>query len=359
MIKDRMNLDKIKELNIIHLDMDAFYAAVEEKDDPLLRGYPVIVGSMSNSGVVTTANYEARKFGIHSAMPGFQARVRCPHGIYLRPRMNRYREVSEQIFSILHEYTEKVEKISVDEAYLDIKNVDINPIKTIEKIKKRVYREIGLTMSIGLSYNKFLAKLASDWNKPDGVTIIDRKSIDTILPPLEIKKVHGIGPKSEKRLNNIGIYTIRDLLQLEEDFLTDLLGKSGSEIYYRIRGEDNREIDTCRERKSIGVERTFHNDTSEIEVLKKHLKNFSYQLSEELIKKELHSRTITVKVKDEKFKSQTRSRTLSTHICDKDEIYEIGCDLLDEIEINKRIRLLGVSGSNLISRDLKQLSLFD
>lgn len=356
---DRMDFEKSKDLNIIHLDMDAFYAAVEEKDDSILKGHPVIVGGMSKHGIVTTANYEARKFGIHSAMPAFQARAQCPHGIYIKPRMERYRQVSREIFDVLYEYTDRIEKISVDEAYLDIKEIKGHPIKTIKKIKKRVYEEIGLTMSIGLSYNKFLAKLASDWNKPDGITIIDKASLSTMLPPLSIKKVHGIGPKSEKKLNNIGIYNIGDLLQLEENFLIELFGKAGREIYFRIRGEDDREIDTSRERKSIGIERTFEIDTDDKTTLNSYLRDFSNQLSEELIKKKLHSRTIIVKIKDEKFRSQTRSRTLTTHTDDRDQIYEVGCSLLNEIEIDKKIRLLGITGSNLISKDLKQLSLFD
>lgn len=349
----------MEELNIIHVDMDAFYAAVEEYDEPKLRGKPVIVGGLSNQGVVTTANYEARKYGVHSAMPIFMAKKKCPHGSFVPGRMKRYQEVSREVFKTLYEFTDLVEQVSIDEAYLDISNINMKSMEIVEKIKRRVKKETGLTMSIGISYNKFLAKLASDWNKPDGVTIISPDMVPEILLPLPIKKVHGIGPKSEERLNNIGVYTIEDLLRLSEEFLVDLFGKSGRETYNRIRGIDFREIDTCRERKSLGIERTFNEDTKDINLLKQYLKSYSIALAYELEKKKIHTRTIIVKVKDSKFKIQTRSKTLSNHIRSSEEIYEIGESLLDEINIRENIRLLGITATNLISLDLEQLSLFD
>lgn len=351
--------ETIKKLHILHVDMDAFYAAVEEVDDPYLRGKPVIVGGLSSHGVVTTANYAAREYGVHSAMPAFKAKKLCPHGFYLRPRMNRYRSVSRKIFDILYEFTEVIEKVSVDEAYLDISNIKENPLKVVKEIKKRVLNETGLTMSIGLSYNKFLAKLASDWNKPNGFKYITEDMVPEILLELSIREVHGIGRKSAKKLEDIGIYTIEDLLSLDEDFLTEMFGKSGREIYLRIRGIDEREVDVDRERKSIGIERTFDQETDDVEELKGYLKDFSKKLSLELNKKQVNARTIVVKVKDEEFKTQTRSKTLVNHINSYEEIYEIAEMLFEEIEINKKIRLLGVSGGNLLSANLEQLSLFN
>lgn len=349
----------MEKLKIIHVDMDAFYAAVEEYDNPDLRGKPVIVGGLSDQGVVTTANYEARKYGVHSAMPIFMARKKCPGGSFVAGRMKRYQEVSRKVFKNLYEFTDLIEQISIDEAYLDISKINMEPLQVVEKIKERVMESTGLTMSIGISYNKFLAKLASDWNKPNGVKIISSDMVPEILLPLPVKAVHGIGPKSAKKLNNIGVYKIEDLLRLEEDFLVELFGKSGRETYNRIRGIDPREIDTCRERKSLGIERTFREQTKDIDLLKSYLKSFSAQLALELENKRIHSRTIIVKIKDKNFRTQTRSKTLTSHISSQEEIFEIGISLLDEIEIKEKIRLLGITAANLISLDLEQLSLFD
>lgn len=352
-------MSKVEDLNIIHVDMDAFYAAVEEHDNPELRGKPVIVGGLSNQGVVTTANYQARKYGVHSAMPIFMAKQRCPGGIYVPGKMKRYQEVSREVFKILYEFTDLIEQVSIDEAYLDISKINMKPLEVVEEIKKRVFSSTGLTMSIGISYNKFLAKLASDWNKPNGVKVITSDMVPEILLPLPVKAVHGIGPKSAKRLNNIGVYKIEDLLRLSEDFLIELFGKSGRETYNRIRGIDHREIDLCRERKSLGIERTFNEKTNDIDILKSYLKSFSSQLAFELENKRIHTKTIIVKIKDEKFRTQTRSKTLTNHISSEEEIFEIGESLLDEIKIIKNIRLLGITAANLISLDLEQLSLFD
>ncbi len=349
----------MEQLNIIHVDMDAFYAAVEEQDNPELIGKPVIVGGRSDQGVVTTANYQARKFGVHSAMPIFMARQRCPGGIYVPVRMERYQEVSRRVFKTLHSFTDLIEKISVDEAYLDISQINMEPMEVVKEIKEKVLKETGLTMSVGISYNKFLAKLASDWNKPDGVKIITSNMLPKILLPLPVKVVHGIGPKSAKKLNNIGVYKIEDLLRLSEEFLVELFGKSGRETYNRIRGIDHRKINTSRERKSLGIERTFDERTNNIEILKKYLKSFSSQLALELKEKNIHTKTIIVKVKDDQFITQTRSKTLCNHISSKKEIFEIGESLLDDIEINGNIRLLGITAANLISLDLEQLSFFD
>lgn len=351
-------IDNINDLNIIHVDMDAFYASVEEHDNPKLKGLPVIVGGLSNRGVVTTANYHARQYGVHSAMPIFMAKKKCPHGCYIPGRMQRYQEVSKEVFAILNGYTDLIEKVSIDEAYLDISNIRKDPIEIGKEIKEDILNQTGLTMSVGISYNKFLAKLASDWNKPSGIKVISRDMIPNILKPLSIKEVHGLGPKSCKKLRNIGIYTIGDLLETSQEFLIEMLGKSGVEVYDRIRGIDNRVVNTTRERKSLGIERTFK-DTKDKGQLKRYIRVFSTELSDELQVKRIHGRTITLKIKDENFKVHTRSKTLATHINSFEDIFDVAKKLLNEIDIIFNIRLIGLTASNLISSDLKQLSLFD
>ncbi|MFA5523048.1 MAG: DNA polymerase IV [Tissierellales bacterium] len=353
------DLTLIDKLNIIHVDMDAFYASVEEHDNPKLKGHPVIVGGISNHGIVTTANYIARKFGIHSAMPIFMAKQRCPKGYFLPVRMERYKEVSRKIFEILQEFTYLVEPLSIDEAFLDVTDVNRNPIKISEEIKHRVMRDTGLTLSVGISYNKFLAKLASDWDKPNGLKVITEDMMPNILLPLPVKSVYGIGAKSTKRLNNIGIYTVEDLMRLSEVFLTEFFGKNGSEIYNRIRGIDPRKVITTYERKSLGTETTFSDYTKDKEVLKRFLHDFSLELELSLENRNLQARTITLKIKDINFKTRTKSKTLNNYICSFEDILEVAVYLLDEIVIEYDIRLIGLTVSNLETLKLEQLSLFD
>lgn len=343
----------------MHIDMDAFYASVEERDNPQLKGLPVIVGGTSNHGIVTTANYIARKYGIHSAMPVFIAKRKCPNGVFLPVRMKRYKEVSKQVFNILYGITDLVEPLSIDEAYLDISQVDADPLDIAREIKEKVMEETGLTLSIGISYNKFLAKLASDWNKPNGIKVITEDMIPNILLPLPVKSIYGIGKKSAKKLNNLGIYIVEDLMSLSEEFLIELFGKMGKEIYDRIRGIDDRVVNTSREIKSIGAESTFPKDTKDMEVLKTYLSEFSEEIAGSLIKNKLQARTITLKIKDENFVQHTKSKTLIDYISSADEILEVAFSLLEEIEINRNLRLIGLTALNLISLELKQLSLFD
>ncbi|MDY0234964.1 MAG: DNA polymerase IV [Gudongella sp.] len=344
-------------LKFLHLDMDAFFAAVEERDNPELKGHPVIVGGRSNSGIVTTCNYIAREYGIHSAMPIFMAKERCPHGIYVSGRMDRYREVSKEVFRVLRTITPIIEPLSIDEAYMDISGFDKTPEEISDRIKKMIYDETGLTLSIGVSYNKFLAKLASDWNKPDGFMKITEDMMPELLFPFSVGKVYGIGRKSKERLNQIGIYTIEELHSLSKELLIDLFGKSGNEIYNRIRGIDNREIQVTRIRKSMGVERTFR-ATRDKKILLEKLLDYSIELSNDLSTRNLHGRTLSVKIKDEDFEIHTKSRTFVHYIWEEDEIYELSSMLFSEMEWNKGLRLLGVSISNLMDRDLTQLSFF-
>jgi DNA polymerase IV len=358
-IKTLLKLYQGEILNIIHIDMDAFYASVEERDNPKLKGHPVIVGGSKNYGIVTTANYEARKFGIHSAMPIFMAKSKCPHGIFIPTHMKKYQKASKEVFNILYKFTKLVEPVSIDEAYLDISDIAMTPIEIAEKIKKDVFASTGLTLSIGISYNKFLAKIASDWNKPNGIKIINRDMIPDILMPLSISKVHGIGRKTARRLNNIGIYKVKDLYRLSEDFLVELFGKSGNEIYNRIRGIDNRELNLQRERKSLGVESTFSDHTKDSSILKLYLKNFSKEIAKDLEKEKLQGRTITLKIKYVDFKSHTKSRTYPEDIYRFEDIYRMSKILLDEINLKREIRLIGLTISKLSSLYMKQISFYD
>lgn len=344
---------------ILHVDMDAFFASVEQLDNKELRGKPVIVGGVSERGVVSTCSYEARKYGIHSAMPVFIARKLCPQGIYLRTRMFRYKQVSEQVFNILKDVTEIIEPLSIDEAYLDITNSRFKSgIEAANYIKSRVLREVGLTISIGISYNKFLAKLASDWNKPNGIKIITRDMIPEILLPFPVSKIYGLGKKSVEKLNNMGIFTVKDLYEMPKEFYVEYLGKYGLEIYDRIRGIDNREVEVQRDRKSYGRERTLKIDTKEKEDLLEYLYDFSKEISNQLIRQNLEGKTITVKYKTEDFQSHTRSKTLNFYTNNFQDIYNVCEEILNNEEISESIRLIGVTVSSFKENTVQQLTLF-
>ena len=343
------------ERKIIHVDMDAFFASVEVLDNKILKGKPVIVGGTSERGVVATCSYEARKFGVHSAMPVFMAKEKCPNGIFLPTRHYRYKEVSNKIFDIFFDITPLVEPLSIDEAYLDITNVDRNPLDIVKEIKSRVKNEIGLTLSIGFSYNKFLSKLASDWNKPNGFKLITKDMIPQILFPLPINKVYGLGSKSVKKLNNIGIFNIEELYNLPLDMFQNYFGRFGIEIYERIRGIDNREVKISRERKSIGKERTLKKDTSNKEELKEYIKIFSSEIEEVLKSKNLSGRTLTLKIKTINFESHTKSKTLNNYINSKDQIYLESYEILKGLNLESDIRLIGLTLSSLKENTIKQL----
>lgn len=344
---------------ILHVDMDAFFASVEQLDNKSLKGKPVIVGGVSERGVVSTCSYEARKYGIHSAMPIFIARKLCPHGIYVRTRMFRYKEVSRKVFDILREVTEVIEPLSIDEAYLDITNSRFKSgMEAAKYIKYRVFKEVGLTISIGISYNKFLAKLASDWNKPNGIKIITKDMIPNILLPFPISKIHGLGKKSAEKLNNIGIYTVKDLYDMPKEFYIEYLGKYGLEIYDRIRGIDTREVEVERDRKSYGRERTLKSDTNDKDELLQYLMDFSKEISEQLVRLNIEGKTITVKYKTESFQSHTRSKTLNFYTNNFNDIYRICEEILNNEEIKENIRLIGVTVSSFKESSIEQLTLF-
>lgn len=344
---------------ILHVDMDAFFAAVEQKDNPSLRGKPVIVGGTSERGVVSTCSYEARKYGVHSAMPVFLARSKCPMGIFVPVRHWRYKEISNKVFEIFREVTSKIEPLSIDEAFLDITDSEFRSGEEAARyIKDRVRKQLGLTLSIGISYNKFLAKLASDWNKPNGIMIITKEMIPDILMPLSISKVFGLGKKSVAKLNNMGIFTIEDLYQLPKEFFGETMGKMGLEVYDRIRGIDNREVVSTRERKSVGKERTLREDTMDKEELLEYLKEFSKEVSDILISKNVTGRTVVLKYKTADFESHTRSRTLKEYISSASEIYEVVKELLLAEELKEEVRLIGVTVSSFKETKVEQLTLF-
>ncbi|MDI6600627.1 MAG: DNA polymerase IV [Thermoanaerobacteraceae bacterium] len=343
--------------SIIHVDMDAFFASVEQLDNPELKGKPVIVGGISGRGVVSTASYEARKYGVHSAMPMYQARALCPEGIFLPVRHGRYREVSSSIFEILHRYTDVIEPLSIDEAYLDVTGK--NAVEMAKSIKGEVFEKTSLTVSAGVSYNKFLAKLASDWNKPDGLMVITEDMVPEILKPLPVRKVYGIGEKSAEKLNSIGIYTVDDLLHLTREQLINLFGKFGSEIYDLIRGIDDRPVETSSETKSMGRETTLDRDTMDKAELKKYVTEFSRELADSLKRHGLYAKTVTVKYKTSDFKTYTRSRTVDDLISSEKDIAGLACKIIDAMELHEPIRLIGVSVSNLTEEGPRQLSIFD
>ena len=344
---------------ILHVDMDAFFASVEQKDNPKLRGKPVIVGGISERGVVSTCSYEARKYGVHSAMPCFIARNKCPMGIFVPVRYWRYKEVSNMIFDIFKEVTDIIEPLSIDEAFLDITESKFKNGKDAALyIKRRVKDELGLTLSIGISYNKFLAKLASDWNKPNGIMIITKDMIPDLLLPLPISKIFGLGKKSVARLNNMGIFTIDELYQLPKEFFIEYMGKVGLDIYYRIRGEDNREVIVSRERKSIGKERTLKSNTLDKEELLQFIKEFSIQISDILNSKNIKGKTITVKYKTEEFENHTRSKTLNNYISSWEDIYNVAKDIIEDEILNDELRLIGLSISSFDEGKLEQIKFF-
>ncbi|MGG7186073.1 DNA polymerase IV, partial [Clostridium butyricum] len=280
--------------NILHVDMDAFFASVEQMDNPELKGKPVIVGGISERGVVSTCSYEARKYGVHSAMPIFMAKEKCPNGIFVSGRYGRYTKISQEIFKILSDVTPIIEQVSIDEGYLDLSQSRFeNGIDAARYIKNKVFKEIGLTISVGISYNKFLAKLASDWNKPNGIKEISRSMIPDILLPLPLSKIHGLGKISVGKLNNMGIFYIKDLYNMDKKFYIEYLGKNGLDIYDRIRGIDNRKIETIRERKSVGKERTLKFDTDNKEELLQYIKEFSFEIEEMIFAKNVVLKTVT------------------------------------------------------------------
>ena len=335
---------------IIHVDMDAFYASVEQMDNPELKGKPLAVGGSEVRGVVSAASYEARKFGVRSAMSGVQAKRNCPDLIFVPPRFDRYREISKKIRKIFHDYTDLVEPLSLDEAYLDVtQNKKGNPSATLiaEEIRKRIFEEVGLTASAGISVNKFVAKIASDYNKPNGQKTINPEEVESFMESLDIKKFYGIGKVTTEKMYQLGIFTGKDLKSKSIEYLETHFGKSGVHYYYIVRGIHNSEVKPNRTTKSVAAEHTFDtNLTSEI-FMEERLEQISKELARRLQKHKLSGKTITLKIKYSDFSQQTRSKTLPYFVADKGLIFETVKELLYQDRMKDSVRLLGISLANL------------
>ena len=335
---------------IIHVDMDAFYASVEELDRPELKGKPVAVGGSEKRGVVSAANYEARKYGVRSAMSGYLAKKNCPHIIFVKPRFNRYKEISKQIRDIFYEYTDLVEPLSLDEAYLDVTiNKKGNPSATLiaQEIRQRIFEVTGLNASAGISINKFIAKVASDINKPNGQKTVNPEEVNAFMEELEIRKFYGVGKVTAQKMYKLGIFTGRDLKEKSIEFLDEHFGKSGGYYYHVVRGIHHSEVKPHRIPKSVGAERTFsENLSSEIFMLER-LNHIAEELERRLKKSNIAGKTVTLKIKYSDFTLNTRSKTLSYFIADKNLILETAKELLYQEELQNSVRLLGISLANL------------
>lgn len=336
---------------IIHIDMDAFYASVEQRDQPELRGKPVAVGGAGMRGVVASASYEARAFGVRSAMPSVTAQRLCPALIFVRSRFDVYREVSQQIRAIFHEYTDLVEPLSLDEAFLDVsenKKGMKSATLIAEEIRRKIKEETQLTASAGVSFNKFLAKVASDINKPDGIKVITPKEALPFLEALPIKKFHGIGKVTAEKMKRMGVFTGKELKALSEIELVKRFGKAGRHYYRIVRADDRREVNPNRIRKSIGAERTYREDISQIEDMKEKLTYLAGVIFRYMEKSDNYGRTVTLKAKSPDFKIITRSRSFSSEIRDLKLLESVAHELImQNREEIPSVRLLGVSVSNL------------
>lgn len=336
---------------IIHVDMDAFYASVEQRDNPDLRGKPVAVGGAAARGVVAAASYEARKFGVHSAMPSVTAARKCPDLIFVKPRFEVYKAVSQQIREIFAEYTPLIEPLSLDEAYLDVtENLKEMPIATeiALEIRQKIKAATGLNASAGISYNKFLAKMASDLNKPNGQAVITPRNGPAFVEQLPVKKFHGVGPATAEKMHRLGIQTGLDLKEKSLAFLTDHFGKSGPYFYGIARGIDNRQVKPDRVRKSIGSEDTFAQDIAELEPAKAELATLVAKIWAYCGARNMTAKTVTVKVKYSDFQQVTRSRTQTHCFTSEAEVLEISEALLETVyPFRKGVRLLGVTLSSL------------
>jgi DNA polymerase IV (DinB-like DNA polymerase) len=354
---------------ILHCDLDCFFAAVEMRDNPELRNKPVIIGADPKEGkgrgVVSTCSYEAREFGIHSALPISQAYKLCPHGIYLQPSHKKYKKVSNQVMEIVSRYSPLFQQVSIDEAYLDIseKCENFQEAKQIaESIREEVKEKIGVTLSIGCSSTKSIAKIASDYNKPNGICIVPPEGIKDFLGDMHITKIPGIGKKTKKYFYREGIRKIGDLMELTLHQLMKMFGKHGKWIWKVINGRDKRRVKEFDEgRKSISKERTFYEDTKNFDKILEKLEEINEKIHYMLIKEKISYRTITFKIRFEDFETYTRSKSISYPICNKEIVLDTILDLYHEFtDSNKKIRLIGIKLSNFErTPKIKQASLLN
>lgn len=343
---------KSTQRKIIHVDMDAFYASVEQLDNPALKGKPVAVGGSKERGVVAAASYEARKYGVRSAMPSTTAYHKCPSIIFVKPRFERYKEISDIIREVFHEYTDLVEPLSLDEAFLDVttnKKALTSATHIAKAIRADIFKRTGLTASAGISINKFLAKIASDYNKPDGITLIGPEKVIEFLEQLKIEEFFGVGKVTAEKMNKNGIYNGKDLKTWSEEALKILFGKSGAYYYGIVRGQDNRAVNPHRIRKSLGAENTFEYDLMEPVDMKIKLGPIGHIVMKRLKKAGTYGKTLTLKVKFKDFTQITRSKTLNKFIETYDQLMDIVHELMDQIKWNdfpEGVRLLGITCSN-------------
>ena len=355
---------------ILHIDLDAFYPAVEVLDDPALAGKQVIVGGLGRRGVVSSASYEAREMGVHSAMPMTEARRRCPDAIYVRPRFSRYRELSQRIFAIYEAWSEQVEPLSLDEAYVDVSHHRSSPVEIAKSIRTSIRRKTGLTGSAGVSYNKFLAKLASDFDKPDGLTVISPVEAVEFLRALPVNKLWGVGPATAEKLISAGFSTIGDVARAEPEAMTELIGKGGKQVWDFAHGRDERPVLKPHRPKSISEETTYESDLPSWNDAWPSLAKFAEDVSRSLSRWNLSARTVTLKVRFHDFTTITRSHTSGDLVRQTDELLAAAEVLVGRVALDgRRIRLVGLGVSNLEDeeggepkrqdRELPQMSLWD
>ena len=363
----RYNAERWIMRRILHCDMDCFYAAVHMRDDPSLRGKPVVIGGSPNGrGVVAAASYEVRRYGVRSAMPASQAIRRCPHAIFIKPEFPRYREESQAIFEIFREFTPVVQPASLDEAYLDVSD-HLEPwgsaTAVAREIRRRVLEERRLTVSVGVGPNRLIAKIASDCDKPDGLTVVKPNRVQAFLDPLPVRRLHGVGPATEKALGELGVATIADLRAVELEVLRQRFGRHGQGLYNYCRGVDERPVRTHRERKSLGHERTYARDIASLKEMDAQLEDLSQRVASGLDKRGIAARTITVKVRYPDFTTLTRARSLDHPTASAERIVRVARELLRLTDAATRnIRLLGVTASGLSTgqpEGPEQLGLFD
>lgn len=359
-----MDSKRSKNKSIIHLDMDAFYPAVEVLDNPALKGKPVIVGGSVERGVVSSASYEARAYGVHSAQPIATARKLCPKAVFLPVRMNRYRDVSKQIFEIFYRFTPLVEPLSIDEAFLDVtgcRRLFGSAAEMARQIKAAVRNETRLTISAGIAPSKFVAKIASDMDKPDGLTLVPSDSVSAFLDPLPIGKMWGAGKVMQKTLARMNIHTFKDLRLADPGLLERKLGIHGTHMQLLAMGLDERDVIPVHEIKSVGHELTFREDILSLDEARKKLLSLAMRVGHRMRAKKLLGKTVSLKVKYHDFRQITRSETLPRATDDGHQIYKDVCRLLTKTGVGQKpVRLLGISMSNLTPTDqARQLSLFE
>ncbi|MDO5615040.1 MAG: DNA polymerase IV [Cruoricaptor ignavus] len=343
---------------IIHVDMDAFYASVEQHDHPELKGKPIVVGG-GQYGVVAAASYEARKYGIRSAMSGRIALQKCPHLIVIKPRFQRYKEISQQIRNIFYDYTDLVEPLSLDEAYLDVtenKKGMSSANQIAKEVRQRIFEETGLTASAGISVNKFLAKVASDYRKPNGQKTIHPDEVLQFMEELPIEKFYGIGKVTANKMHELHIYTGKHLKEKALEELIHLFGKSGMYYYNVVRGIHKSEVKPHRIQKSIGVEETFWDNLLDEKEVFEQLKIIAEELETRLSRKEIKGKTLTLKIKYKDFSVYTRSKTQEIYFLNAEDFFETSKKLWELRPYDKPVRLLGLSLSNLNTQEKKQIS---